>query len=383
MKRHADSTPWVCGHELMPHDVVLYKHGNKDISIKPYVGISVCRQIYERLFTDGTQYEQFASQLTVSETRAKTVNGETTTIYTIDSRHLKPESYAHPRVALYDPSHTWSRVFYTLGDVADKFNELADLKAVCSLKVMSKVMCGVDYPLSLLPVPVQEGVQDLGFLHIEISSDGTAHALPRAMPALEKPSAVLHLTIVQTDSNRSHSNVVMFTHADGLRAERFEPHGSDVGSAEMPNIFQLASDFNAFYNADSVDAVVSRIASKYGAVYVKPLAEFPVMGQSISNQNGKFNLQPLDGKGFRRNSPFMGNMFCAAYTAYYMMLRLLNPALPPSAIYAYLHGPANLSVAERGAWSSDQIAHFILWAANKSFHALNSQAFKQGLHLLD
>jgi hypothetical protein len=66
-----------------------------------------------------------------------------------------------------------------------------------------------------------------------------------------------------------------------------------------------------------------------------------------------------------------------------MMLRLLNPALPPSAIYAYLHGPANLSVAERGAWSSDQIAHFILWAANKSFHALNSQAFKQGLHLLD
>jgi hypothetical protein len=280
-------------------------------------------------------------------------------------------------------------VLYTIDDVSDKFNDLADLKAVCALP---DGFCDQPYPMGLLPEHIRQNVQNLGYLNIDIQKDGSVHVLPRGLPIqtakLEKPFGVLHMTMFNTVDQRIHSNVLLFIRdKDGkYTVERFESHGSDVGTKLRPNSLQVKCDFNDFYNSSAMDDVVDAIAKGYGAVYLKPMPEFPVLGQSISNQSGDFNKGCAVGGqlGFRRKGAHiqMGDPFCAAHTAYYMVLRLVNPELDRSAIYSYLHGPAELSLVQRGGRASDHIAHFILWAHNKFYTVLQSNAFAEALEQL-
>jgi hypothetical protein len=389
MKRRAIDVPALCDLQLSDDDVIMYTQVDEVcIQLKPYHGISVCKQLYERLFwgREGYSYDGFLSQIQISDK----LRGHRR-VYVIRTNDVIPDHIIdvhNPRV-LWDPSSTWSRVLYDIDDVSDKFNDLADLKAVCALP---KKFCDQPYPMALLPEHILPNVQDLGYLNMDIQKDGSVHVVPRGlpirMPPLEKPLAILHFTMLNTVDQRIHSNVLLFIQdKDGkYTVERFESHGSDIGTKQRPNSVQVKCDFNAFYNSGAMDDVADAIAKGYGAVYLKPMPEFPLLGQSISNQSGEFNKGRVVGRalGFRRRDAHiqMGDPFCAAHTAYYMVLRLVNPELDRLAIYSYLHGPADLSLEQRGGRASDHIAHFILWVHNKFYTVLQSNAFAEALEQL-
>ena len=390
MKRRADDVPPLCDLQLSDDDVITYTYANEvNHPLKPYHGISVCRQLYERLFggREGYTYDAFLKQIEISH-KLRGLR----TVYAIRANDVKPDDDFKADVrdpaVLWDPSSTWSHVVYDIDDVSNKFNDLADLKAVCALP---DGLCGQTYPMDLLPESIRRNVQNLGYLNMDIQKDGSVRVIGSRikMPQLEKPMGVLHFTMLNVADDRIHSNVLLFMRKeDGTYiVERFESHGADVGTKERPNSLQVKCNFNAFYDSGAMDDVVDAIAKGYGAVYLKPLPDFPVLGQSISNQSGQFNrVQPVGQPlGFKRKNAHieMGDPFCAAHTAYYMVLRLVNPDLDRAVIYSYLHGPADLSLEQRGGRATDLIAHFILWAHNKFQTVLESNAFAQSLEKLE
>jgi hypothetical protein len=390
MKRRAVEVPPLCGLELSDDDVVKYTHvDDACLDLKPYRGISVCRQLYERLFggREGYSYDGFLNQITSSQKMR-----DLRTVHTIRANEVKVDDDFPPEVhdpsVLWDPSRSWARVVYNIDDVSDKFNELADLKAVCA---WPEAVCKQMYPIDLLPDSIRRNVQNLGYLDMDIQPDGTVQVVGSQikMPKLERPMGVLHFTMSSVVDQRIHSNVLLFMQGkDGkYTVDRFESHGSDVGTKEQPNSLQVKCNFNWFYDSGSMDDIAAQIAKGYGAVYLKPMQDFPVLGQSISNQSGHFHkMKPIGAEqlGFRRKKAHveMGDPFCAAHTAYYMVLRLANPELDRSVIYSYLHGPADLSEEQRGGRASDLICHFILWAHNKFHTMIHSPAFIASLEQL-
>jgi hypothetical protein len=389
MQRQAVDLPALCTLELSDDDIVMYTHTDEVcFELKPYRGISVCRQLYERLFggRDRYSYDGFLNQIKISSK----LRGRRH-VYTIRANDVKPDDFepgVHNPGVVWDPSSSWSRVLYTIDDVSNKFNDLADLKAVCALPA---ALCDQAYPLALLPENIRHNVQNLGYVSLDIHQDGSVHVLGSRlkMPLLEKPMAVMHITMENLADGRIHSNVLLFVRdkTGKYTIDRFESHGSDVGTNQRPNALQIRCNFNAFYDSGAMDRLVNEIAQGYDARYLNPLPEFPVMGQSISNQSGIFNKSaPVGGEllGFRRKNAHreMGDPFCAAYTAYYMVLRLANPQMDRAAIYSYLYGPEELSEAQRGGRASDNVSHFILWAHNKFQTTLNSEAFIKALEQL-
>lgn len=156
-------------------------------------------------------------------------------MYVIRTNDVLPDDIidVHDPRVLWDPSSTWSRVPYDIDDVSDKFNDLADLKAVCALP---DGFCDQPYPMALLPVYILRNVQDLGYLNMDIQKDGSVHVVPPVrgspirMPPLEKPLGILHFTMLNTADQRIHSNVLLFTQDKGGKytVERFESHGKSV-----------------------------------------------------------------------------------------------------------------------------------------------------------
>lgn len=69
MKRRADDVPPLCDLQLSDDDVITYTYANEvNHPLKPYHGISVCRQLYERLFggREGYTYDGFLKQIEIS-----------------------------------------------------------------------------------------------------------------------------------------------------------------------------------------------------------------------------------------------------------------------------------------------------------------------------
>lgn len=132
MKRRAIDVPALCELQLSDDDVIMYTQVDEVcIPLKPYHGISVCRQLYERLFggREGYSYDGFLSQIKISDK----LRGHRR-VYVIRTNDVLPDDIidVHDPRVLWDPSSTWSRVPYDIDDVSDKFNDLADLKAVCA-----------------------------------------------------------------------------------------------------------------------------------------------------------------------------------------------------------------------------------------------------------
>jgi len=338
-------------------------------------GISACRQMFECLFDGkpGYTYEDFVRCIHVTK------NGPWYTIHTQQVLPVK-ELAEIPHESLYDPTATWSSVMYDIDEVADKFNELSDLKAVSDLDKYTGLLDV--YPFTLLPLHVSNETQNLGHLHMDISDKGIPTILQHlSKKVLNRRFAILFITMVD-HLERVHSNVVVFMRdkTGKYSADRFEPHGSDIGTKNKPNVHQTACEFNAFYNTHAMDKLLERtIHQTYSSAYVRPDANFPVLGQSLSNRSGKYNKNPTEDGGFRRRDSHLGDPLCAAHTVYYAILRLLNPEISRSDIYQHRFGAADMPFSDRGAWSSDQISHFILWAHNKSQIALQGEQFKRDL----
>lgn len=280
---------------------------------------------------------------------------------------------------------------YTLDQVADQFNDLADVRAVAFVS---------GYPSLLFPPAVRNQIQELGFVFIDI--DGRRLQIVDQQQKWNKNITrkwgVLFLSLYNVKRQSSHSNVLLFdstTH----QVERFEPHGSNPQHAS-----QSASEFQDYYFQAAMDQTVTQIVRGSGFTYHPPLARYPIFAQSLSRNDGLGNTQASPQafeRGARAKTSRSGDSFCSAWTLYYVLLRVINPHLNRLQIYSYLLGDrfirsmtqmfAKQGVihtekqqdVSRGRWAADRIAGFIMYAHHIYQAVLKSPKVQAAIRQLD
>lgn len=176
------------------------------------------------------------------------------------------------------------RPYYTLADVANKYNELTDLKAVAM--VAPQVLSLTYLFHRLIEKKSQElvrVVQDPIFVDIDQNGDvefTETPRIPQKGTVGDNTFIVMFVNLFSHDE-RSHSNVLLFDRRKG-RVYRFEPHG-----ARPDHEHHKQAGFFNFYNTDKLDAGLSRLLK--GWSYVHPHNQYPVLSQTYSRNDSAFN----------------------------------------------------------------------------------------------
>lgn len=258
---------------------------------------------------------------------------------------------------------------YTLSDVADKYNDILDVKAY------AEVLRRSDFPTRLLP----RQATALGTLLVDIGPDGAAVTCTIESAQLQAPRewaypcAFMWLNLERPDHGSPvHSNVLVW-HAGLVR--RFEPHGADPS---LPA--HAACGFQGYYLAPLLDTAIEAALTSAGLIpagpggyrYAGPDITFPVLGQSLSLNSSPRNALPgTPGRAFKRvgATDGAGDNFCGAWTLLYLSRVLALDTGEPAAHAALLadmcgaevHGGAASATVPRPP-AADIISDFILRA---------------------
>lgn len=275
---------------------------------------------------------------------------------------------------------------YTLAAVCDKFNDLADLKAVASLEGArfgypdARVLCAYD-PAAASTVAFG------GYLSLDLGGN-----LPRRVTAVNEedlrpqmlpPTArfeYIWLVLSQDVADApGHSNVLVADH-EAQRVDRFDPHGYDVAHAG-----QAGSRFQHFYDEEDLEATVALVMQRrfphyrYNPDFAQLRLAIPVLGQSISTDAGALHQDAppagvAAGPFARRTDKLSGDSFCPAWTLYYLLLRVWNPRATHARLYRYFHFGGD------GGAAADAIAKFIVWVHQQYAPVLRSPEYQLSLN---
>jgi hypothetical protein len=244
---------------------------------------------------------------------------------------------------------------YTLDHVCDAYNDLLDLKSYAVVLQKS------DFPDRLLP-PIPPPC--LGTVLVDIAADGSVSSctFEASVGVLRPPphsSCYAWINIERpTWPSPLHSNCLLWSRGE---VWRFEPHGSDPSLPE-----QAACGFRGFYNAADLDRAVSGALRSAGllesVVYRGVDARWPLLGQSISTNNGPLNSRPLlPGRALKRTGAVdgTGDNFCGMWTLLYIVRAL---ATSPDVAMEQLACRGVGEGEAAGAVAADLIATFTLSA---------------------
>lgn len=283
---------------------------------------------------------------------------------------------------MIDPTKCY-RKRYNIEEIADKFNNLSDIRAIHAIS---------RYPKRLYGDEVLDDIQELGFMFVD-AEEGSGDVRITDKPAMTKATTkrfgVLYVNIFNISRENWHSNLVLF---DNLKrtVERFEPHGSDQS--------MLDTDFRNFYNPVALDYLLVSVVTHRNYLYIAPPKEFPVMGQSLSRNDSHMNTNPHPGAFQRVGQNHYGDSFCSAWTVYYLLLRTNNPDTPMLEVYEYLLGLANQRKTTRlfhmqdyntdpkiflGRTAADAISGFIRFAYSRYEALFNHHVIRQAILQLD
>ena len=228
-----------------------------------------------------------------------------------------------------------------LDQIADKFNELSDIRAVhfygFTQLHFPPNTTGIDITIVMFQVIEQH---DIVIEYTKSICRGTRDV-----------NTHLLFVNIRGISGDFHSNVVFIDLKRGV-ADRFDGHGSDPDHRDHPHAFRH------FYNAIRLDHVrwtFIRTTLKINIWYDSPPNDYVnhihVTIRSLNDIAYPSHFKRQDGIGLT------GDSFCHAWVSYYILLRLWNPSQPYIVIYQYLNRGHN--IMEKGRKSATMISYYI------------------------